>query len=313
MNSGGIQRKGIHYHHNWHRPKRKISERTMLQQKKVRSTLEKMSWRRTSLFLSRSVSQSSLFQINSQSSASFMANPKQEYYAIAEGRVRGIFHDYKTEVLPKVLGYSGAVFKKFSTRMEAEAFLLAPTYGRGGKPHAKHASDASAASRHQTHPYKSNSTSSSSSAPKKAKKKKAAVFPGICIVPAGHVLMLCDGGAKPNPGPWSLCSRNARFERCNHTHDCDLLGPLCTNNEAEYQGVLLGLKWCSENGHKNVHVRMDSKLVVTQMNGETTATALKDWWEKCKILAAAFDSFEIRWIPRAQNGGADALCNYHHR
>ncbi len=45
-----------------------------------------------------------------------------KYYAVKEGLSRGIFLTWE-ECKASVSGYSGAVYKSFKTRQEAEAFL----------------------------------------------------------------------------------------------------------------------------------------------------------------------------------------------
>ena len=46
----------------------------------------------------------------------------EKYYAVKEGLSRGIFHTWE-ECKASVIGYSGAVYKSFKTREEAEAYL----------------------------------------------------------------------------------------------------------------------------------------------------------------------------------------------
>lgn len=88
------------------------------------------------------------------------------------------------------------------------------------------------------------------------------------------------------------------------------LGMGTTNNQAEYCGLLEGLRLASELGVRHVDAYGDSDLVIKQVEG-TYATrnpklaALRD---RVRRTAAAFDSVVYRHIPRDQNAEADALA-----
>jgi ribonuclease HI len=256
------------------------------------------------------------------------------YYAVAHGLqnskpVRGVFTNWEKEVQPIVFGVSGAVFKKFPTRAEAEAFLVKPTYGPGityapSLPAAlssqsNRTTDKSASSggpyalsskldrRH--HPY------ASSSHPvyhPSKKKSTSAFFPGICVIPENHIIVFVDGGAKPNPG-FAACAAVIKDAKGIVIHTFNqYLGESVTINVAEYTGLLTALSWCKENGHEHIHVRMDSKLVVSQMNGscETKDANMQALSVQCKsIISANAYPVDIKWIPRSQNSDADKLCN----
>jgi ribonuclease HI len=52
---------------------------------------------------------------------------KKKFYAVAAGRNCGIFEDWASAER-QVKGFSGAQFKSFSSRAEAEAWLAHPVY-----------------------------------------------------------------------------------------------------------------------------------------------------------------------------------------
>jgi DNA polymerase-1 len=84
-----------------------------------------------------------------------------------------------------------------------------------------------------------------------------------------------------------------------------------TNNVAEYQGLIAGLEKALELGHRRVHVRLDSDLVVGQVCGDWRVKAehLRPLNARARELAARFEAIALEWIPREQNSHADRLAN----
>lgn len=86
--------------------------------------------------------------------------------------------------------------------------------------------------------------------------------------------------------------------------------PHATNNVAEYIAAIRALEWLARHGFLGeVTLFGDSQLVVRQMQGEYAVRAahLKAYHELLTRLAHRFRKAEFRWIPRAENGRADAL------
>ncbi len=86
---------------------------------------------------------------------------------------------------------------------------------------------------------------------------------------------------------------------------------VATNNVAEYEGLLAGLRAAAELGADEVDARMDSKLVVEQLSGRWRIkhAALKPLAAQAKDLVAAFTAVRFEWIPRERNAHADRLAN----
>ncbi|GJX92160.1 reverse transcriptase domain-containing protein [Tanacetum coccineum] len=82
-----------------------------------------------------------------------------------------------------------------------------------------------------------------------------------------------------------------------------------TNNEAEYEALIAGLRIAEKMGAQNLQVNVDSKLVANQVNGTYIAkeTDMVKYLEKVKTLAKAFREFSINQVPRKENKKADAL------
>ncbi|GJT70383.1 reverse transcriptase domain-containing protein [Tanacetum coccineum] len=81
-----------------------------------------------------------------------------------------------------------------------------------------------------------------------------------------------------------------------------------TNNEAEYEALIAGLRIAEKMGAQNLQVNVDSKLVANQVNGTYIAkeTDMVKYLEKVKTLAKAFGEFSINQVPRKENKKADA-------
>ncbi|GKA14236.1 reverse transcriptase domain-containing protein [Tanacetum coccineum] len=82
-----------------------------------------------------------------------------------------------------------------------------------------------------------------------------------------------------------------------------------SNNEAEYEALLAGLRIAKEMQVRDIHAFVDSKLVASQVEGsyEAKGARMIKYREKVLELAGAFNRFRITHIPRAENRKADAL------
>jgi len=86
---------------------------------------------------------------------------------------------------------------------------------------------------------------------------------------------------------------------------------IMTNNEAEYQSIILLLTMAKQFNISSIEVRGDSSLVVNQMNGiwkvkEPRMKALKA--EAQSLMTDMKVTF--KWVPREENSNADKLSNY---
>ncbi|XP_022020030.1 uncharacterized protein LOC110920102 [Helianthus annuus] len=82
-----------------------------------------------------------------------------------------------------------------------------------------------------------------------------------------------------------------------------------TNNEAEYEAFLAGLRMELKMGAKNLEAHVDSKLVAEQINGRYDAKgeAMALYLEQARTLINQFQTFKIIHINRGENKHADAL------
>ncbi|GJZ74517.1 reverse transcriptase domain-containing protein [Tanacetum coccineum] len=82
-----------------------------------------------------------------------------------------------------------------------------------------------------------------------------------------------------------------------------------TNNEAEYEALIAGLRIAEQMGVKNLQANVDSRLVANQVNGTYIAKEADtiQYLEKVKTLTNGFRMFSIKQVPRSENKKADAL------
>ncbi|GJX01711.1 reverse transcriptase domain-containing protein [Tanacetum coccineum] len=82
-----------------------------------------------------------------------------------------------------------------------------------------------------------------------------------------------------------------------------------TNNEAEYEALIAGLRIAEQMGIKNLQANVDSRLVANQVNISYIAkeSDMIQYLEKLKTLASSFKKFSIKQVPRSENKKADAL------
>ncbi|GJV27891.1 reverse transcriptase domain-containing protein [Tanacetum coccineum] len=82
-----------------------------------------------------------------------------------------------------------------------------------------------------------------------------------------------------------------------------------TNNEAEYEALIAGLRIAGQMGIKNLKANVDSRLVANQVNGTYIAKEadMVRYLEKVKTLTNGFRMFTIKHVPRSENKKADAL------
>ena len=90
----------------------------------------------------------------------------------------------------------------------------------------------------------------------------------------------------------------------------DYLG-VQTNNVAEYTATVRALRLAAELGAREVHLMLDSKLIVEQLHGrwKVKDAKLQPLHADARRLLASFARWTAMHVPRAQNKAADALCN----
>ncbi len=80
-----------------------------------------------------------------------------------------------------------------------------------------------------------------------------------------------------------------------------------TNNEAEYHGVILGLRHALAAGADEVTIRGDSQLILRQLGGtyKVKAENLLPLYAEAHKLVGQFRKVQFDWVPRLENADAD--------
>ena len=124
------------------------------------------------------------------------------------------------------------------------------------------------------------------------------------------IVAYIDGGARGNPGP---AGYGVRLEQPDGTlvdEFCESIG-VATNNVAEYRGLIAALEWARRKGHRHLHVRSDSLLLVQQMLGrfKVKHPGLLPLYAKARLLAHDLGRVTFEHVRRESNTHADRLAN----
>ncbi len=130
-------------------------------------------------------------------------------------------------------------------------------------------------------------------------------------------VLYADGGARGNPGPAGAGAVVFDAIGKRVAEVSDYLG-VATNNVAEYEAVLRGLKALLSEfpeghfRHAEVEVRMDSKLVIEQLKGAYKVkhpNLIPRFLEVKNLIARSFGTISFAHVPRERNQDADELAN----
>lgn len=127
-----------------------------------------------------------------------------------------------------------------------------------------------------------------------------------------RLVVYTDGGSRGNPGPAAFAivvtDGNGKVVK----EFARYVGRT-TNNEAEYQGALAGLKEAEALGADEVEVVMDSEVVVKQVNGQYACRApnLQPFLQEVRRAMKGFQRASFRNVRRedAFVSRADRLLN----
>ena len=88
------------------------------------------------------------------------------------------------------------------------------------------------------------------------------------------------------------------------------LGFSATNNEVEYEILLMGMSMVQKMGGKIAELFSDSRLVVGQVKGELEARdpRMQGYLSQVRRMQTKFESFDLSHIPRGENTHTDSLA-----
>lgn len=128
------------------------------------------------------------------------------------------------------------------------------------------------------------------------------------------ITVYCDALCEPNPGGW-ICWAFLALDPAGHLlHSASRAlrpAPGNTNNYAELGAVLRALEWAHMTGHTESRVYSDSQLAVRYATEGGAHPNLAPVAAKIRALTPRGTRFQ--WIPRSENGAADALTRATYR
>jgi len=124
-------------------------------------------------------------------------------------------------------------------------------------------------------------------------------------------ILMFDGGSRSNPGLCGIgCVIYDNYNNIIMKHK-EIVSQKDTNNFAEYNALLIGLKKCLELNIDNLHVKGDSLLVINQVTNQWKCNApnLKHFYEEISNIKKKFSNIEFTHVLRNENKIADSLAN----
>ncbi len=125
-----------------------------------------------------------------------------------------------------------------------------------------------------------------------------------------ELIIYADGASRGNPGPSAVAALAYLPSGQLLTSVSKRIGR-ATNNVAEYHAVLEGLRLARVLRAVNVVVRLDSELVVKQLNGEYRVRShdLRPFADAVFAEASYFERCTFAFVARNENAEADRLAN----
>jgi ribonuclease HI len=115
----------------------------------------------------------------------------------------------------------------------------------------------------------------------------------------GQIDVYTDGASRGNPGPAAAAVKIVDENGCLLRRVSKALGKR-TNNEAEYEALIVALSVAGDFTKGHVRCFLDSELVVKQLNGEYRVMnpRLEDLWLKVRSLEKRFQQVAFSYTSR---------------
>lgn len=122
--------------------------------------------------------------------------------------------------------------------------------------------------------------------------------------------LFTDGGSRGNPGNSAAAAFLFDKEMNLVGFDAKFL-KLGTNNNAEYQALVMGLKMAIKQDIKELTCKLDSELAVKQITGiyKVKDENIMSLYKSIQEASKKFDKIDFIHVPRAENKHADKLVN----
>ncbi len=124
------------------------------------------------------------------------------------------------------------------------------------------------------------------------------------------LIVYTDGAARGNPGPAGIGVVIKAPDGKTLRQIAQAIGRR-TNNQAEYEAVIAGLRAAAALRAQQLTLRLDSELVARQLRGEykVKSSDLILLYNRARALMSKFSRMRIEHVPRSRNAAADRLAN----
>jgi len=124
------------------------------------------------------------------------------------------------------------------------------------------------------------------------------------------ITVFSDGGSRGNPGPSAAGFVVVDSSQNVIAEGGQFLG-VTTSDHAEYHGVYLGMQKAAEMGYKRINFKIDSMMVVNQMNGRYKIKNRALWpiHQHIRDLMKQFEAVSFSHVGREFNRLADGMVN----
>ncbi|MCE8423606.1 MAG: ribonuclease HI family protein [Candidatus Methanoperedens sp.] len=124
-----------------------------------------------------------------------------------------------------------------------------------------------------------------------------------------NCILFFDGACRGNPGPMAIGA--VLLENGKKVRDISKCLGKGTNNIAEWNALIEGLKLAKTHGCRELEVRGDSQLIIRQITGKYRVKQeyLIPLFNEAKKLCGNFEKINFRWVKREENSETDALSN----
>lgn len=260
---------------------------------------------------------------------------KTKWYAVAKGRSGPAIYTSWDECKEQTLGFSGAIYKSFKTREEAQTFIRSNAPGPAAAAAAA-TSSASAPSSNMAGKKRARDAVNDASQNKRSSNHQQQTSHNKNNDASVQITIHFDGGSRGNPG---IAGAGAEVVIIKNTTPPIitkyLIRQFCgmreTNNHAEYQGLISGLEYARTLLDEltvpspssvskplfNLQVFGDSNLIIQQLRGnwQCKNDNIRPLYLRCQRLIHEIrqidknSSVSFDHIYREQNKVADQLAN----
>jgi ribonuclease HI len=125
-----------------------------------------------------------------------------------------------------------------------------------------------------------------------------------------HYIIYVDGSSRGNPGPAGIGVAAFETSKDEPVIEISKYIGLTTNNVAEYEAVIHGLKWMIDADIHSAVIKLDSELAYKQLTGtyRVKSAHLKLLMKRIMALRSQVKGITFDFIPREKNKHANRLA-----